>query len=397
VYLDRTPPSQIVAQINRMLHLFAALFVLSYAQDCNDLGYPKQYVVYKLGPGEVITFDGKKEEPAWNVEWTDEFQDIEGPSKPMPYYKTRAKMRWDDKYLYIAAHLEEPQAWANLTINNSIIFHDSDFEIFIDPNGCNRYYKELEFNARNLNWNLLLVRAYLNGGPPVCNFTQPGMCVLSAPEFGVPWWDISPDLPSGVYVEGKLNDPKIGTSFWSIEMGIPIADYLKYEPVPDHPRHGSLWRLDFSRVEWNITVYEYPNGTQVYWKVPNLPEHNWVWQPQYAINMHLPERWGYIQFAEGPINGTAVARDPEWPVRDALMAVYNAETIYLAKTDNYTEDLGALVSEAGLPIYVATGLCASVPIVKVNGRQFTATVTKDHLVGHVMDDRFLWFDNSPKN
>ena len=29
---------------------------------------------------------------------------------------------------------------------------------------------------------------------------------------------------------------------------------------------------------------------------PNLPEDNWVWSPQGAINMHLPERWGRLRF-----------------------------------------------------------------------------------------------------
>ncbi|MEH6407939.1 MAG: carbohydrate-binding family 9-like protein, partial [Leeuwenhoekiella sp.] len=28
-----------------------------------------------------------------------------------------------------------------------------------------------------------------------------------------------------------------------------------------------------------------------------LPEHNWVWSPQEVINMHEPERWGYLFFS----------------------------------------------------------------------------------------------------
>ena len=27
------------------------------------------------------------------------------------------------------------------------------------------------------------------------------------------------------------------------------------------------------------------------WQVPNVPEDNWVWSSQSAINMHLPERY----------------------------------------------------------------------------------------------------------
>jgi hypothetical protein len=27
-----------------------------------------------------------------------------------------------------------------------------------------------------------------------------------------------------------------------------------------------------------------------------LPEHNWVWSPQGVIDMHVPQRWGFIHF-----------------------------------------------------------------------------------------------------
>jgi hypothetical protein len=55
----------------------------------------------------------------------------------------------------------------------SIIFHDNDFEVFIDPDGDNWQYYELEVNARGQVWDLLLIRPYRWGGQgprqhPVC-------------------------------------------------------------------------------------------------------------------------------------------------------------------------------------------------------------------------------------
>jgi hypothetical protein len=32
-------------------------------------------------------------------------------------------------------------------------------------------------------------------------------------------------------------------------------------------------------------------------KAPHLAEDNWVWSPQGLINMHVPERWGWVEFA----------------------------------------------------------------------------------------------------
>lgn len=37
---------------------------------------------------------------------------------------------------------------------------------------------------------------------------------------------------------------------------------------------------------------------RVYVKRPETPEHNWVWSPQFAVNMHLPERWDYLEFVD---------------------------------------------------------------------------------------------------
>ena len=58
-------------------------------------------------------------------------------------------MLWDDKYLYIGAEMEEPHVWATLTKHDSVIFHDNDFELFVDPDGDNHNTTEFEMNALN--------------------------------------------------------------------------------------------------------------------------------------------------------------------------------------------------------------------------------------------------------
>ena len=65
-------------------------------------------------------------------------------------------MRWDDKYLYIGAYLQESDVWAYQTKHDSIVFYDNDFEVFIDPDGSTHGYKEFEINAINTVWDLVL-------------------------------------------------------------------------------------------------------------------------------------------------------------------------------------------------------------------------------------------------
>ena len=68
------------------------------------------------------------------------------------------KMLWDDEALYIAAEIEEPHVWATITEHDAVIFQDPDFEVFLDPDGDNHNYAELELNAKNTTWDLLLTK-----------------------------------------------------------------------------------------------------------------------------------------------------------------------------------------------------------------------------------------------
>jgi hypothetical protein len=53
---------------------------------------------------------------------------------------------------------------ATLRERNSVVFHDNDFEVFLDADGCNHNYYELEVNAFNTIWELRLDKPYKNGG-----------------------------------------------------------------------------------------------------------------------------------------------------------------------------------------------------------------------------------------
>ena len=96
---------------------------------------PKSYDCLRA-KGGFVEIDGRLDDAAWTAaRWTDYFVDIEGDGKPQPRFRTRVKMLWDDEYFYLAADMEEPHVWATFTRHDSVIFHDNDFEVFIDPNG----------------------------------------------------------------------------------------------------------------------------------------------------------------------------------------------------------------------------------------------------------------------
>ena len=87
--------------------LYLATFAISIAAIAQaPLPPPLSYDCHRTKT--PIRIDGKLDDPAWKrAEWTSDFVDIEGAAKPTPRFRTRAKMLWDDKYLYIAAEFEE--------------------------------------------------------------------------------------------------------------------------------------------------------------------------------------------------------------------------------------------------------------------------------------------------
>ncbi|HJP82583.1 MAG TPA: carbohydrate-binding family 9-like protein [Fimbriimonadaceae bacterium] len=217
--------------------------------------------------------DGNLEKVVWNIaDWTSDFVDIEGDLKPDPRFKTRAKMLWDDKFFYVGAELKEPHLWATLTEHDSVIFQDNDFEVFIDPDGDAARYFEFEINALNTTWDLYLPRAYRDGG--------------SADNS----WETY--AKTAVELRGTLNDPSDIDQGWSVEIAFPWECFAN-GGMPTPPSPGDVWRVNFSRVQWHLDIVD---GR--YRKRPGLPEDNWVWSPQGVIDMHQPEHWGFVVFAE---------------------------------------------------------------------------------------------------
>jgi hypothetical protein len=347
---------------------FAAVCGKAASFDCSfEDSYPKQYVVHKTSQKPVI--DGKLDEPMWkDAQWTDEFLDISQPSiTTKPRFYTRAKMRWDDDYLYVGAYLEEQDIWANITetchccapitdtcrtgtneTQNQVIFHDNDFEIFVDADGDNHYYYEYEVNALNAIWNLCLNKPYNDDGGE--NSTR----VFGSEGWDFPpWSSASPGAPpmlSKVHVEGTVNQPGALDKFWSVEVAIPLKSLVLNNSAQVPPRHGQYWRINFSRVEWKVEVVDgkyqkVPRGCD--WNIQDDCQHedNWVWSPQGEIAMHLPERWGFLQFSTAEqVGTTAAVPNAEWPIRQVAMELYHAQHAF-AKQNNgsFTSSLNDLI------------------------------------------------------
>jgi len=279
---------------------------------------PKNYTVaYTNTPPHI---DGDLTDPAWQqARWTDDFVDIEGDLKPKPPLQTNVKMLWDDSCLYIAAQIKDPNVWAYLKHHDDIVFRDNDFEVFIDPDNTTHRYFEIEYNALNTIFDLFLNKPYRNGGNPLISWDARGM-------------------RSAVKVQGTINQPPDTDIGWTVEIALPFA---AINPGSDlqAPKVGALWRINFSRVEWDTKVLNGRYVKLVDSAGHNLPEHNWVWSPQGVVNMHYPERWGYLQFSKGAGIDKAFTLPYSELQRQYLWLVYYQEKNWYRQHHAYNQSL----------------------------------------------------------
>jgi hypothetical protein len=354
-----------------VLPLFAvpAICVLAPAQDHRrpPVQYvpPKGYVCYRATM--PVQINGRLDKAVWQaVPWSEPFVDIEGEAKPRPRFRTRAKMLWDDNYFYVGAELEEPHVWATLTEHDSVIFNDNDFEVFIDPNGDNHEYYEFEINALNTGWDLLLPRPYKDGGKAVNS------------------WEI-PGLKTAVHVDGTINDPRDTDRGWTVEIAFPWKVLGELADRPSPPHDGDQWRVNFSRVEWQVNV---DDGK--YRKVPGKREDNWVWSPQGVIDMHRPETWGYVQFSTAKIGEAMFHPDRAGPAKHLLHRIYYAERDHHAVHGVFSKSLQKLGLEPG-----SNECLTAPPKIETTESGFEATVEtapegKAKERWHIRQDSKIW-------
>jgi hypothetical protein len=291
---------------------------------------PESYIAYHVD--EPIIIDGIGDDLSWDkVPWSNSFIDIEGVKKPT--YDTKVKMLWDENYFYILAQLEEPHVWATLKQKDTVIFYNNDFEVFIDPDGDSHNYYELEMNALNTTWDLFVAKPFRE---------------LKAPKLHD--WNII-GLKSAVKIHGTLNNPNDTDKGWVIELALPWRAFRTSYYRVDVPK-DQFWRVDFSRVNWEHDVID---GKYFRKKDPQsgkyLHEFNWVWSPTGVINMHEPEKWGYVFFSSkeaGSEDQFTIPQDDK--IKWELFKLYRAQKKYYSKNNAWAttiEDLsiGTLIVE----------------------------------------------------
>lgn len=204
-------------------------------------------------------------------------------------------------------------------------------------------------------------------------------------------YDMEPPLQSAtkVYPNDAINQPGIPNTHWTAEIAFPISKLMERNPLAKKPAAGVFWRVNFSRVQWGFKV----NSDGQYEKDPccqscatpgAAAEDNWVWSKQGEVAMHLPERWGIVQFESE--KGCSTRFYEEWPSRCAAMSIYYAMKEYNEKVGKYTSNVEALKPFAKQPFPISKE--ASITISLTTGG-YEATATIGPFSATVNQERYL--------
>ncbi|GAB1597901.1 uncharacterized protein LOC115210583 [Argonauta hians] len=344
------------------------------AETC-DISLPRTYVVQHLR-SETIEIDGIIDDIAWeHVPWSEKFVDLQGRKGHEPILNTRFKLRWDDNNLYMAAIIQDTHVWANRTDHDSDVFNDNAFELLLDTDRSFHKYKEIGVNAFSTVWDALLTKPYIDGGEALSN------------------WDSR--VRVGVHSDGEINNPNNQGDFWSVEMSLPFSQLLAGSVKTDtKPHHMEIWYANLARSHIPASAH----GDH-YHPIPNIRPKWWSWNPTGAYSLHLPNRWGLIQFRTDSNRSSTILDDQFIPdeyriAYHTLGVIFEALHKYHALFGSYVND----ITQLDLPPYINNRMCTQLPEITLDWRRFVVSVTPNIQLQtiHIRADRFVWFGHIDK-
>ena len=227
----------------------------------------REYTV-KRTPGPV-TIDGNLSEAGWkSAEETENFVIYTDGSSPV--FPTRAKMLWDNEYLYIAFIMTDKDVWGKMTTwkpGDPCLCLEEVAEVFIDPDDDGYNYIEVEVNPLKTVMDLTMSKEYGKGGKADMEWQYKGLKV-------------------GVRVDGTLNDSTDTDTRWVCELAFPFTQIAFSAPLKNFPPHaGDNWRLNLYRYE--------------YIRFGKRPQELSAWnQTDDKRGFHAPDRFGRIFFSD---------------------------------------------------------------------------------------------------
>lgn len=208
-----------------------------------------------------VKVDGILDELAWtkaqeltsfSVSW----------EKRKAHTTTRARLLWDDRFLYFTAEMEDSDLYADVLDRNGPVWNNDVFELFFKPKDAERTYYEFQVNAANTPLELALPSRGAGGYHRFAPLTRLGM-------------------ESEVRLQGTLDDWRDRDRGWTVEGRIP---WRAFDASGGRPQPGAKWRLALCRYDYS-TAFETPELSST--------------APLTKADFHRYEEYGTLTFVGG--------------------------------------------------------------------------------------------------
>lgn len=207
-----------------------------------------------------FTIDGKLDEAGWKGLDSLPLAMNNAPTGGKPGVATQVLAAWSKTKLYVAFTAYTSNVKATLTQHDADLYTEDVVEMFIDPDGDQKNYVELEWNCLNASFD--------------DSFTSPGAGenLAWAPK----------GMQNAVHIRGTANKSGDTDTSYTVEIAIPWEALKDLSKAALPPKEGDKLAINFYRID-------HPSKG-----VENLM----AWSPTGAANFHLPSKFGTLTFSE---------------------------------------------------------------------------------------------------
>ena len=184
---------------------------------------------------EPLTIDGRANEPEWDTaDVIDRFGlpwlgENERPARTA----TKARLLWDEKYLYFFAAMQDQDLFADVTEHDGETWSNDVFELFFKPAADRPEYYEFEINAAGTILDMLV----RGRGSNIAELVEQS---LRRDEFHV---------EVKVVTRGTLDNRDDRDNGWSVEGRIPWSDFGH---TGGSPAAGDKWSFALCRYDYTL-------------------------------------------------------------------------------------------------------------------------------------------------
>lgn len=236
-----------------------------FPQSQKELVLGEQPIYKTMKTTDSFIADGKMDEPSWKNAEVRTLDYFFRRDKPADEQKTKFRMLWDNKNLYLFYEFEDSSLTAKETQHDGRTYLDDCAEFFVLPvaDSLNMHYG-FEVNVTKIKYDYIVLWQFHNNRSVF-----------------IPGYD--PDYSVGVTYKGTINDDTDIDEGWTMEFIIPLTAFQGFNT---RNLTGKQWAFQVVRQDRNLVDDRFRSTATLF--------------PTYDIRLdvHPPNRFGLMEFVE---------------------------------------------------------------------------------------------------